>query len=111
MAEVKVRLLNGGPVSYVDLAAPGQQCSYCDCPITPDSPHWTPGYACDQPCPAEAVYVVTLASLDPPVCKRVPVCRRHCDEQLTDLAKLLGDRGMRIELLRGWIDPDGQETA
>ena len=57
LAEAGARLRRGEIVTWIDHARPGSQCSWCDCPLTPDSPHHRRGYVCPYLCHAEAAYV------------------------------------------------------
>jgi len=100
LADAVARLNRGQGVIWTDLAEPGTQCSYCDCPIGPGSPHAVPGYVCDDPCTAEAVYVVIV--LSHPDLRPVLLCERHHDNWCGDFVKLAGRR--RVDVIGPWLD-------
>lgn len=59
----------------LDYATDGQQCSWCDCPDDPSSPHYQDSYRCDG-CPADAYYVASM--FNSTVGRRdIPLCRGH----------------------------------
>jgi hypothetical protein len=87
-AEIKDRLRSGEFVIVLtNEQQPGTQCSYCDCPVGPDSPHNRRGYVCPYFCHADPVLVATLMYLNRRN-RHLPLCARHCDACLADLAVL-----------------------
>jgi hypothetical protein len=102
LADATARLRRGEGVIWTDSAKPGAQCCYCDCPLGPDSPHNQPGYICDQPCPAGAVYLVTVLSVPKP--QPLPLCDRHYTDWCADFVQLCQPAG--IDILGPWMDPE-----
>jgi hypothetical protein len=86
LAEVQDMLRRGEPTIWVDPAPPGTACCYCDCPITPGSPHGPPGYACADLCPAGAVYLVLAVNI--PQVAALPLCARHYRDWCADFTEL-----------------------
>ncbi|MFJ4987925.1 hypothetical protein ACIP9H_29490 [Streptomyces sp. NPDC088732] len=85
-AHVRDFLAQGIPVLFVDLA-PGGQCSWCDCPITPAVPNPDMDHACGG-CPTTAM--AELKVYPPlPGDKTVPVCDAHYEDALAFVAQLL----------------------
>jgi hypothetical protein len=56
-------------------AANGEQCTWCDCPDGPNSPHSNKAYRCGG-CPMPAKVVVSLHS-GPNLRYDFPACERH----------------------------------
>jgi hypothetical protein len=103
LAEAKARLRRGEVVIWSDPAPPGWRCSYCDCPITPDSPHWQPGYVCDHPCPAGADFIVVVLSHPRP--SPIPLCARHQRDWRSDFTDLVR-HAAHVDVIGPWMDPD-----
>jgi hypothetical protein len=101
-ADAMARLRRGEVVSWVDLAPPDLQCSWCDCPLTPDSPHHRRGYVCSHLCHAEASYVAIMLSAPRPV--PIPLCERHLPDWQDVTVALL--QPVRAEILGPWMDAD-----
>ncbi|MFJ4617390.1 hypothetical protein [Streptomyces sp. NPDC088812] len=59
-------------------AANGEQCTWCDCPVGPDSPHNQRGYKCAG-CPDTAKYVVSTFA-GPNLRYDFPACERHASD-------------------------------
>jgi len=62
------------------------RCCWCDCPDTPDSPHYQPGYQCGG-CPRDAMYVLH-AMHGSPHQQDYPVCAEHRDNMATNVARV-----------------------
>lgn len=71
-------------------AANGEQCTWCDCPDGPDSPHNQRGYRCAG-CLARAESVVSVFS-GPNRRYDYPACERHRLDIVATVAKLVGGR-------------------
>ena len=99
-AEARERARAGQTVIVTDYANDGQQCSWCDCPVS--ARHAQPGYVCDG-CPEPAAYVMTLG-YGTDDASRYPVCERHHPRFATDMIALL--RPGTIELAPPWEDDD-----
>jgi hypothetical protein len=69
-------------------AANGEQCTWCDCPDGPDSPHNRRGYRCGG-CPATAKYVVSIHA-SPTMRYDYPACDRHHTDIVATAAYLAG---------------------
>ena len=69
-------------MTYAD---PDTRCSWCDCPDTPDSPHYRPGYVCPG-CPDAAAYVLHLLH-GTPAQQNIPVCDRHRENLIATTAQ------------------------
>jgi hypothetical protein len=67
-------------------AANGEQCTWCDCPDGPDSPHNQRGYRC-RGCPATAKYVVSIHT-GPNMRYDYPACDRHHTDIVATTARL-----------------------
>ena len=102
VAEAKTRLRSGEIVTWVDHAGPGKQCSWCDCPLTADSPHNRRGYVCPYLCHAGAAYVAVMLSAPRPV--SIPLCERHLGDWQDVTVTLL--QPVRAEILGPWMDAD-----
>lgn len=59
-------------------AANGEQCTWCDCPDGPSSPHNNPDYRCGG-CPVPAAAVVSTFA-GPARRYDFPACERHRDD-------------------------------
>jgi hypothetical protein len=66
-------------------AANGEQCTWCDCPDGPDSPHNQRGYRCPG-CQATAKYVVSTFS-GPNLRYDFPACDRHHTDIVAAVAR------------------------
>ncbi len=103
-AEAEAALRSGRVVFWEDIAPPGTQCSWCDCPLGPDSPHNRPGYVCPHTCPdrsAVVVWVLHFSQAPHPI----PLCQRHHDGDFYDV---LADR-FPVEVMEPWADSDLDE--
>lgn len=69
-------------------AANGEQCTWCDCPDGPDSPHNQRDYRCGG-CPATAKYVVSIHA-GPYKRYDYPACDRHHTDIVATAAQLAG---------------------
>jgi hypothetical protein len=72
-------------------AANGEQCTWCDCPDGPDSPHNQPDYRCPG-CTATAKYVVSTFA-GPNLRYDFPACDRHTTDIVAAVAHTV--RGAR----------------
>ncbi|MFJ5728767.1 hypothetical protein [Streptomyces paradoxus] len=72
-------------------AANGQQCTWCDCPDGPDSPHNRRDYVCGG-CPTPAKNVVSTFS-GPNLRYDFPACERHTTDIVASVATAV--RGAR----------------
>lgn len=93
-------------------AEPGTQCAWCDCPDTPDSPHYQPGYVCPG-CPEGAEFVLHRMHGTPEQVN-VPVCGRHRDSLIEATAawaqQMLGDLPAELSQY-SVLDEDQPRTA
>nr|WP_202551060.1 hypothetical protein [Streptomyces sp. SID8352] len=71
-------------------AANGEQCSWCDCPDGPDSPHNTANYQCSG-CPKAAEAIVS-AFAGPNRRYDYAACRRHRDDIVAALIDVIAKR-------------------
>ncbi|MEU7399709.1 hypothetical protein [Streptomyces sp. NPDC044948] len=71
-------------------AANGEQCTWCDCPLGPDSPHNNPNYRCGG-CPKTAEAVVS-AFAGPNRRYDYPACKRHRDDVVASLVTAIAKR-------------------
>ena len=69
-------------------AANGEQCTWCDCPIGPNSPHNRRGYRCGG-CPATAKNVVSTFA-GPLLRYDFPACDRHTTDIVASVAQVVG---------------------
>ena len=83
--------------------AAGTQCSYCDCPIGPDSPHRRRGYVCPYLCHAEAAYVAVMAGPSLGI-RPIPLCERHFGDWHEDFLREMGGRASEADILGPWMD-------
>lgn len=67
-----------GVVPIAITAANGEQCTWCDCPDGPDSPHNNPDYRCSG-CPKPATAIVSTFA-GPARRYDFPACERHRDD-------------------------------
>lgn len=74
-----------GTIPVAITAANGQQCTWCECPDGPDSPHNQRGYVCGG-CPATAKYVVSTFS-GPNLRYDFPACERHTTDIVAAVAR------------------------
>lgn len=92
----------GQAVVVVDYAAPAVQCSWCDCPDTPGSPHYTdPAYVCAG-CPGAAAYVVQ-PFYGTPEAWGIPTCAAHYLNVARTVQRWLGNP--HVEHGGTWEDP------
>lgn len=71
--------------------ANGEQCSWCDCPDGPDSPHNVSGYRCSG-CP-QGAYCVVRTYADAAHSYDYPACERHKDDIVAAIASAVGRGG------------------
>lgn len=71
----------------VTVDADGQQCSWCDCEVGPNSPHLRDGYRCAG-CP-KAADVVVMALYGTPDRFDAPACKGHFPLLIADLTRML----------------------
>ncbi|MGW2044674.1 hypothetical protein ACWCPF_05755 [Streptomyces sp. NPDC001858] len=69
-------------------AANGEQCTWCDCPLGPDSPHNQRGYVCGG-CLATATSVVSTFT-GPSLRYDFPACDRHTADIVASIAQVVG---------------------
>jgi hypothetical protein len=69
-------------------AANGEQCTWCDCPDGPDSPHNQRGYRCGG-CPVKAESIVSFFA-GPYMRYDYPACERHRMDIVATVAQLVG---------------------
>lgn len=69
-------------------AANGEQCTWCDCPDGPNSPHNQRGYRCPG-CPATAKNVVSTFT-GPSIRYDFPACDRHTTDIVASVARVVG---------------------
>ena len=80
-----------GTIPVAITAANGEQCTWCDCPLGPDSPHNQPDYRCPG-CPATAKNVVSTFA-GPNLRYDFPACDRHTTDIVMSIAQLVGGTG------------------
>lgn len=76
-----------GLAPIVVTAANGEQCSWCDCPDGPDSPHLNPDYRCGG-CGSKAVSIVSSFT-GPNRRYDYAACERHRDEVVAALVNAI----------------------
>jgi hypothetical protein len=69
-------------------AANGEQCTWCDCPMGPASPHNQRGYVCGG-CPTTAKNVVSTFT-GPNLRYDFPACDRHTTDIVASIARVVG---------------------
>ncbi|MFM9593371.1 hypothetical protein ACKI1O_28785 [Streptomyces scabiei] len=69
-------------------AANGEQCTWCDCPLGPGSPHNQPDYRCPG-CPEQAKTVVSTFA-GPNLRYDFPACDRHTADIVTSIVQVTG---------------------
>ncbi|AGP56160.1 hypothetical protein [Streptomyces rapamycinicus] len=75
----------------VAITAPnGEQCSWCECPDGPDSPHNQRGYRCPG-CPQPAAAVVSVHAR-PVLRYDFPACDRHQTDIIASVVRTVGGR-------------------
>jgi hypothetical protein len=76
-----------GTVPVAVTAANGEQCTWCDCPDGPDSPHNQRDYRCGG-CLATARYVVSTFA-GPGVRFDYPACDRHHTDIVASIVRVV----------------------
>ena len=91
LATARTAAADPGTVPVAITAANGEQCTWCDCPDGPNSPHNQLGYRCPG-CPATAKNVVSTFA-GPNLRYDFPACDRHTTDIVTSIAQVV--RGIR----------------
>ncbi|UJV41595.1 hypothetical protein [Streptomyces sp. AMCC400023] len=88
LATAREAATDPGTVPVAITAANGEQCTWCDCPLGPDSPHNQRGYRCPG-CPEQAKHVVSTFA-GPNLRYDFPACGRHTTDIVASIAQLVG---------------------
>ncbi|MFE9432187.1 hypothetical protein [Streptomyces sp. NPDC006640] len=87
LAAAREAATDPGLVPIAITAANGEQCTWCDCPLGPDSPHNRIGYRCPG-CVTRAKNVVS-AFAGPGVRYDFPACDRHSSDIVASIAQVV----------------------
>ncbi|MDQ0992197.1 hypothetical protein [Streptomyces sp. V3I7] len=90
LAAAREAAMDPGTLPIAVTAANGEQCTWCDCPDGPDSPHNQRDYRCDG-CPEKAESVVSLFA-GPNLRYDYPACERHRLDIVATVAQLAGSQ-------------------